>query len=279
MRIVCTSPPPPPRVGYEREPASFFLPRRSSFYRRTVSLKESMNSPPLLLLVLLLASLASLTHGCCYKSNVDIARQYSHPMVVPNTTTMAHRVSTEIESVTSNSKTYEEEQEEQSSQHSSDNDDNTLQRTANETVTSPDPAPIKGGDDEVLRFSRVASIVVKEAVIMEPEKNKRSTSPGPEAIMGRGVGRNRYSTGTTTIQRTDGNESEASNCKPMDVIMKSPYEPSLNAEKGIKVFTDMRSLLSESSHDNYRTVDPKAAKVFGPTNAWCLVKANGKSVG
>jgi hypothetical protein len=203
-------------------------------------------------------------------------------MVVPNTTTTAHRVSTEIESVTSNSKTDEEEQEEQeerSSQHSSDNDDNTLPRTANETVTSPDPAPIKGGDDEVLRFSHVASIVVKEAVIMEPEKNKRSSSPGAEGSMGRGVGRNRYSTGTTSIQRTDGDESEADTCKPMDVIMKSPYEPSLNAEKGIKVFTDMRSLLSESSHDNYRTVDPKAAKVFGPTNAWCLVKANGKFLG
>jgi hypothetical protein len=200
-------------------------------------------------------------------------------MVVPNTTTMAHRVSTEIQSVISNSKTDEEEQEEQSSQHSIDNDDNTLQRTGNETTFSPDPAPIKGGDDEVLRFSHVRSIVVKEAVIMEPEKNKRSSSPGPgpEAkSMGRGVGRNRHSTGTSTIQHTNGNESEASNCKPMDVITKSPYEPSVNAEKGIKVFTDMRSLLSESTHDNNRTVDPKAAKVFGPTNAWCLVKANGK---
>ena len=202
-------------------------------------------------------------------------------MVVPNPTTMAHRVSTEIESVTSNSKTDEEEQEDQSSQHSSENDDNTLQRTANYSVASPDPAPIKGGDGEVLRFSHVASIVVKEAVIMEQEKNRRSSSPGPEASisMGRGVGRNRYSTGAATIQRTDGNESEPDDCKPMDVIMKSPYEPSLNAEKGIKVFTDMRSLLSESSHDSYRTVDPKAAKVFGPTNAWCLVKANGKFCG
>jgi hypothetical protein len=200
---------------------------------------------------------------------------------------MAHQVSTEIQSVTSNSKTDEEEQEEQSSQHSSDNEvnantnANTLQRTATEaeTVTSTDPAPIKGGDNEVLRFSHVASIMVKEAVITEPKKNKRSSSPGPEAIMGRGVGRSRYSTGTATatpaLQRADGNESEASDCKHMDVITKSPYEPSLNAEKGIKVFTDMRSLLSESCHDNYRTVDPKAAKVFGPTNAWCLVKANG----
>ena len=130
-------------------------------------------------------------------------------------------------------------------------------------ASSPAPAPIKGGENEVVRLSHVRSIEVK---LTTPQ------SPPPIMKTVRHSTRGKKSPATPAIM-----ESEGSECAPMDIIDKSPYEPMLNAEKGVKLFSDMQKLLAESDNDEFsRSVNPQATKIFGPTNAWCLVKANGK---
>jgi hypothetical protein len=135
--------------------------------------------------------------------------------------------------------------------------------------SSPAPAPIKGGEGEVVRLSHVRSIEVKETAMSGAE------SPH---IANRRDFHGRYLKGVNPMENGDrvDRDSEVSDCAPMDVIEKSPYEPLLNAEKAVKLFSDMKSLLAESNTDDYRSVSPQATKIFGPTNAWCLVKANGK---
>jgi hypothetical protein len=156
-------------------------------------------------------------------------------------------------------------------------DDNNLRRVHRVNAedvdepeeSSPAPAPIKGGEGEVVRLSHVRSIEVKETAISgaeSPHSSNRRDFHG------------RYLKGVDPMDNGDrlDRDSEVSDCAPMDVIEKSPYEPSLNAEKAVKLFSDMKSLLAESNNDDYRSVSPQATKIFGPTNAWCLVKANGK---
>lgn len=246
-------------------------------------------------------------------------------MVYPKTT-MAHRISSEVQSVTSNSKSSEEESSHGGGEADSSDDDarradaSVLQRrTLDEAMTraveseseaaasstSREPQPVQGGSDEVVRLSHVASIEVRQDVSMDPPRssasdvhrksnsNGRTMSPVPEAMERSGSGgsrdgkarflgpvsgaaHNRAGSASAEDAAAEDDSVATSDCAPMDLIDKSPYEPSLNAEKGIKVFTDMKNLLAESHDDNLRSVDPKAAKIFGPTNAWCLVKANCK---
>ena len=152
--------------------------------------------------------------------------------------------------------------------------------------------PVKGGSDDFVRLSHVASIVVKEAPTTEknsPELKRKSTSrsssPVPDTLSSRGSrdGRGRFSSRTRSTggaaavpsDDMDVDDEEASDCGPMDTILKSPYEPTQNAEKGMKAFTDLKNILAEIPDDNLRSVGSDASRVFGPTNAWCLVKANG----
>ena len=232
-------------------------------------------------------------------------------MVYPKAT-MAHRVSSEIQSVTSNSKSSEDEYSQGGRNLDSTDDEggqprvNGLQRRSKgyskgnkdggirgyNGNMSEEPKPVQGGTDDVVRLSHIASIVVKEAPATEKASSEphgkstsRSNSPVPETSTSRGgrVGRSstrtRSSGGAASIPTDDiGDDGDdASDCEPMDTIMKSPYEPTQNAEKGIKVFTDMKNLLAENHDDNLRSVGAQAARVFGPTNAWCLVKTNGTS--
>lgn len=129
-------------------------------------------------------------------------------------------------------------------------------------VSSPAPAPIQGGEDEVIRVSHIRSIEVKTNMneVQSPRENG-----------------GRFSRRRAQNEDHDDLESVVSDCAPMDVIEKSPYEPFSNAEKGVKLFSDMKSLLAESKDDDYRSVSTKATRIFGPSNAWCLVKANGMS--
>ena len=55
---------------------------------------------------------------------------------------------------------------------------------------------------------------------------------------------------------------------PMEVITVSPYEGNANAEKGVKLFEDLYSLLTEGSI--------KASRIFGDVNARMMVKAFSK---
>ena len=186
-----------------------------------------------------------------------------------------HRVSSEIQSLASHSKSSDGDF---SQADSSEEEKDTFHLKKTATIAAapiPNHAPIKGGEDDVIRFSHVASIQVKEAT-MDPIHRRGASPPPPEKVLGRGGKRSTGGTASTRNHSEDVDETETSDCLPMDVITKSPYEPNYDAEKGLKVFADMKNLLAESDDDNYRSVDPKATKIFGPTNAWCLVKANGK---
>jgi hypothetical protein len=219
---------------------------------------------------------------------------------------MSHKVSVgEAQSVTSTSDNHDDDPDDSS-------DDNRIVRRASSIkiitredvdepppvfaaaavacAASPAPAPTKGNENDVVRLSHIASIEVKE---QKKDPPPRSTSPVPENpsrsrrdSKQRGYNNNHNRAPNTPRGSKNNNhnengaehDSELSDCAPMDVIEKSPYEPMFNAEKGVKLFSDMRSLLAESNNDDYRSVSPKATKIFGPTNAWCLVKANGKRI-
>eukprot|EP00934_Nitzschia_sp_Nitz4_P007084 Nitzschia sp. Nitz4//scaffold212_size37733//27005//28699//NITZ4_007738-RA/size37733-augustus-gene-0.11-mRNA-1//1//CDS//3329542037//7074//frame0 len=134
---------------------------------------------------------------------------------------------------------------------------------------SPAPVPIQGGEDDVIQVSHVRKIKVN--IMESPTPAKAAASNGREEL--------RRSASREVKKRKAKNqmdlfEEEISDSEPMAVIEKSPYEANLNAEKGVDLFSRMRNILKERKGDDYRTVDAEATRIFGPTNAWCLVKAN-----
>ena len=234
-------------------------------------------------------------------------------MVYPKTT-MAQRLTSEVQSVTSNSKSSEDEYSQEGRRELDSTDDEGVQSRVNglhrrskgnsrgstngisqggSNNMNEEPKPVQGGSDDFVRLSHVASIVVKEAPTTEKNYSEhkrrstsRSSSPVPDTSSSRGSrdGRGRFSSRTRSTggaaavpaDDMDGDDDAASDYGPMDKILKSPYEPNQNAEKGIKIFTDMKNLLAENHDDNFRSVCPQATKLFGPTNAWCLVRTNGR---
>lgn len=176
------------------------------------------------------------------------------------------------------------------------------------------PVPIQGGEDDVIQVSHVRKIkvntmdhttngatnttTVSSSLIKstptkppssssssnstfavrrdEPKKQQQQQQQGRESISRRAKGQGSSSTSNNGRDSHLLHESEISDSEPMDVIEKSPYEANFNAEKGVALFTRMKNLLKERHGDDYRTVNAEATKIFGPTNAWCLVKANGR---
>ena len=133
-------------------------------------------------------------------------------------------------------------------------------------VSSPAPAPTKGGEDDVFTVSHIGRIEIKD--------NKPTKTPEPSPPPS--VPEPRRSRSKTRAQRKPEKHDDDSDqsTSPMDVIDKSPYESEFNAEKGVKLFQEMKELLVEDDGDDFRSVSAEATKIFGPTNAWCLVKAN-----
>ena len=162
-------------------------------------------------------------------------------------------------------------------------------------VPSPNPIPILGGENEVIQVSAVRKIKVN---ITEPlaKSNRLSQSieapPNGTSIdneeqnqvnQSNEIQHQPSASMSTRIKRDpdwDGDaQSAPSDSEPMDVIEKSPYENNMDAEKGEELFMKMKSVLKEHDNgDDYRSVNEEASKIFGPTNAWCLVKANGTSI-
>lgn len=137
---------------------------------------------------------------------------------------------------------------------------------------SPAPVPIRGRDDEFIRVSHVRKIKVNSMGVVEPKK-KLDMEDSKRTAPSKGSERRRNHV------ESDDDDGNTTDCDPMDVIEKSPYEPEQNAEYGVEIFTKLRSVLQEVSDANdYKSVNPEASKIFGPTNAWCLVKASGKFV-
>ncbi len=151
---------------------------------------------------------------------------------------------------------------------------------------SPAPVPIQGGEDEVIRVSAVRKIKVNSTeqvfktknIVEAPPPRKQEDQPIPptsdSSIQLQTPDIADMPKRIITNPETDGDESH-SDSEPMTVIEKSPYENNMDAEKGVELFTKMKNVLKERNEgDDYRTVHEEATKIFGPTNAWCLVKAN-----
>jgi hypothetical protein len=132
-------------------------------------------------------------------------------------------------------------------------------------VSSPAPAPIKGGEEDVFTVSHIGRIEIKEKATKSPVE----PPPPVEPRRSRSSPRVKMKLESEEVH-DDSDQSSA----PMDVVDKSPYESEFNAEKGVKIFQEMKELLVENDGDDYRSVSAEATKIFGPTNAWCLVKAN-----
>lgn len=157
---------------------------------------------------------------------------------------------------------------------------------------SPNPIPIQGGEDEVIQVSAVRKIKVN---ITESQAKSRLSSQSIESPP-TGIDEEQHQVNHSNeetqqhrqqppmaarIKRdpdwVEGDsQTSPSDSEPMDVIEKSPYENNMDAEKGEELFMRMKNALKECDNgDDYRTVHEEATKIFGPTNAWCLVKANG----
>jgi hypothetical protein len=154
---------------------------------------------------------------------------------------------------------------------------------------SPAPAVVKGGENEFVKVSHLSTIEVREVAQKHaPPRTiqRKITAPlnsTPSEVddmddtvddvsRSKGRPRNVHAESQNVVDDPD----DISESDSMDVIEKSPYEPGLNAEKGEKVFQDIKRLLKEqASSDDVHCVNPEAVKVFGPTNGWLLVKASG----
>lgn len=153
-----------------------------------------------------------------------------------------------------------------------------------EQAPSPAPVPIQGGDDEVIQVSAVRKIKVNitesgsktRHIVESPlRKQEYSIHPSPDTTS---KGKESFNKEKNMKDLDRDEEESPSDSEPMDVIEKSPYENNMDAEKGVELFTRMKNVLKERKEDDdYRTVNEEATKIFGPTNAWCLVKANGVS--
>lgn len=156
-----------------------------------------------------------------------------------------------------------------------------------ESIESPAPAVVKGGENEFVKVSHLASIEVNEVAQKQPTQRmvqRMKASPtnttevaselndmeddAEEKFHSQGRTRNFQASSPKMVDYLD----DVSDSAPMDVIGKSPYEQGLNAEKGEKIFEEIKRLLEEDSSSG--DVNPEALRVFGPTNGCCLVKAN-----
>jgi hypothetical protein len=154
--------------------------------------------------------------------------------------------------------------------------------TSNAIVSSPHPVVEKGGENEFVKVSHLASVQVKAVPALSILKNKTNKSDA-RGLVRRNLPRrsedltrsnSRKSAKTTGGSKDDSRYGEEMSPKDessagrLDEIEKSPYEPGGCAENGETVFEEMKALLLEDD-DNSRIVE-----IFGPTNAGCLVKAN-----
>lgn len=161
---------------------------------------------------------------------------------------------------------------------------------------SPAPIPTKGGADEFVKVSRVTSIQVKLPVVDEAPApkifTKKKSASKPAA--GEASGQKASSPGRSNrvvesesedeeledevMDMDDDEDDESSDDEdivpendPMDLIEVSPYEGNSNAEREVKLFDDLKELQSHG------TLNPKASRIFGPSNARIMVRAYGKS--
>eukprot|EP00535_Pseudo-nitzschia_heimii_P000950 CAMPEP_0197185658 /NCGR_PEP_ID=MMETSP1423-20130617/12384_1 /TAXON_ID=476441 /ORGANISM="Pseudo-nitzschia heimii, Strain UNC1101" /LENGTH=595 /DNA_ID=CAMNT_0042636783 /DNA_START=51 /DNA_END=1835 /DNA_ORIENTATION=+ len=171
---------------------------------------------------------------------------------------------------------------------------------SNEMVTSPAPVVEKGGENEFVKVSHLASVQVKAVPTpstlkskSEPRNvNKRHSTRRSEgdcvnlssrSLSKKSRRRNEHERLIGDSQHDDfdddsqcGEDTSHNHSEPLSpdqkvvvVIEKSPYETGACAESGESLFEEIKTLLLE--HDESSEI----AKMFGAPNANCLTKAYG----
>mmetsp|Transcript_11427 Transcript_11427/g.32899 ORF Transcript_11427/g.32899 Transcript_11427/m.32899 type:complete len:544 (+) Transcript_11427:201-1832(+) len=180
--------------------------------------------------------------------------------------------------------------------------------TTNQGISGPTPAVEKGGDNEFVKVSHLASVQVKSVPIQGIMKTKhqilnesarkmkltRRSDAYPSSSRSVRYNRQRNNNQTRGIDNDydgDGDgyvvdclsrgehmstvgdvfdeEEDLVVGKFMETIEKSPYEPEGCAERGESIFQEMRKLLLEDTEMNTQII-----QMFGPSNAECLKKAS-----
>jgi hypothetical protein len=150
---------------------------------------------------------------------------------------------------------------------------------------SPAKKPTKGGEFGFVKVSRIASIEVKDAgrdqeFYANPVRTIQAATPkspsgqrDKRSTKGRLGGKSEMEpTGKKIRHEVEADESSSDediipDNDPMDVIEVSPYEGNANAEREVKLFEDLKNLLTAGSI--------KASRIFGPSNAEILVRSYG----
>ena len=149
--------------------------------------------------------------------------------------------------------------------------------STNHEVLSPAPVVEKGGDNEFVKVSHLASVQVKTVPIQGMVTNKYQKQKAANTRMK--LPKMSDSTGTRgSLRNTRKNINNHSTDNTgdsfdedelyMDIIEISPYEPEGCAEFGEALFQEMRDMLLEDSETSPRTI-----QIFGQGNAECLKKA------
>ena len=165
---------------------------------------------------------------------------------------------------------------------------------SNHIVSSPAPVVEKGGENEFVRVSHLASVQVKAVPALSILKNKSerlepqnisrriSRRSDDAAIFPSRRAANKLRRGSNHKRYTDndifdddspcGEEMSHNDESSVGILVdieKSPYELGKCAESGESIFEKMKALLLENNDNDLQIVE-----IFGPTNAGCLVKAS-----
>jgi len=166
----------------------------------------------------------------------------------------------------------------------------SFEDASNQKLLSPAPAVEKGGENEFVSVSHLASVQVKAVPTLSILKNKpeprsvsrrclprRSedavilSSRGSAKKLRKGSNHKKYIGDDDDYspygeETPDNDESSVGNL--VEEIEKSPYVPGRCAEDREPIFEEMKALLLKDDDSS------QIVQMFGPTNAVCLVKAN-----
>ncbi|KAG7346705.1 hypothetical protein IV203_005774 [Nitzschia inconspicua] len=151
---------------------------------------------------------------------------------------------------------------------------------------SPAPAVVQGGDDDFFQVSHVASIEVKKVAAKPPTSVLHRNHSQPHRTDSSSGGsfpsagsheeeeedEKMSSEVETPDSEIDDDSIDNSLAEERNIIIdKSPYEADFDAEKGEKVFDEMKDVLLEDERGGPK---PKAVELFGKTNASCLIRVH-----
>lgn len=173
------------------------------------------------------------------------------------------------------------------------NDPSFEEEPSNEQLSSPAPIVEKGGENEFVKVSHLASVQIKAVPTQSVPKNKTEYSEQSNRTRWRLPKRSEHGASSpsrnftkklrgSSHKRHNGDDDNSlsyggensHNELSLEMLIdieKSPYEPGRCAESGELLFEEMKTLLLEDVDDDDNS---QAVHIFGPTNAGCLVKAN-----